>query len=128
VSLAAHDELLALLRSSTQFVVHDGEVPDRPSYPYVLVTARRPWFPDRALSRTRHGRRESWLLTLAGTSHTAALVLIEGCIEALEGARVQGQRLELEPGGADVLTDDDAAPDGQVVHFAKLQFGLTLPA
>lgn len=128
MTLSAHDALLELLRSRTPYAVHDGEVPPLPTYPYVLVTARRPWFRDRALSRTRHGRRVSWLLTVAGLSPTAVLVLMDGCIGALEGARIEGQRLELEPGGADVQTDDDVAPDAQIVHFAKLQFGLTLPA
>ena len=127
MTYSAHEALLDLL-AGTGFTVHDGEVPKLPSYPYVLVTARRPWFRDRALSRARHGRRVSWLLTVAGLSPAAVLLLFDGCITALEGARIQGQRLELEPGGADVQTDDDTAPDGQVVHFAKLQFGLTLPA
>ena len=127
MTLSAHEALLELL-AGTGFAVHDGEVPALPAYPYVLVTPRRPWFRDRALSRARHGRRASWLITVAGLSPTAVLVLIEGCIAALEGARVQGQRLELEPGGTDVQADDDTAPDGQIVHFAKLQFGLTLPA
>lgn len=127
MTLSAHEELLNLL-SGTGFTVHDGEVPANPAYPYVLVTPRRPWIRDRALSRARHGRRVSWLLTVAGLSSTAVLVLIDGCVSALDGARVLGQRLELEPGGADILTDDDTGPDGQIVHFAKLQFGLTLPA
>lgn len=127
MTLSAHEELLQLL-AGTGFTVHDGEVPANPAYPYVLVTPRCPWIRDRALSRARHGRRVSWLLTVAGLSSTAVLVLIDGCVSALDGARVLGQRLELEPGGADILTDDETAPDGQIVHFAKLQFGLTLPA
>lgn len=127
MTLSAHDELMAAL-AHTGYAVHDGKVPDRPAYPYVLVTPRRPWFRDRALSRDRHGRRVSWLLTVAGLSPMAVLVLTEGCVQALEGARIQGQRLELEPGGLDIQADDDTAPDGAVVHFSKLQFGLTLPA
>ena len=126
MTLSAHDEMLALLRG-LGLTVHDGAVPAQPAYPYVLVGHRVSRPVDRALARARHGRRVSWLLTLAGLSAESVHVLAEAC-ERLEGARLQGQRVEVETAVADLQTDDQTAPDGAVVHFAKLTASATLPA
>ena len=126
MTLSAHDEMLALLRG-LGLTVHDGAVPARPAYPYVLVGHRVSRPVDRALARVRHGRRVSWLLTLAGLSAESVHVLAEAC-ERLEGARLQGQRVEVETAVADLQTDDQTAPDGAVVYFAKLTASATLPA
>lgn len=126
MTLSAHDEMLALLRGLGH-TVHDGAVPPRPDYPYVLVGHRVSRPSDRAFSRVRHGRRVSWLLTIAGLSAESVHVLVEAC-ERLEGARLQGQRVEVETAVADLQTDDQTAPDGAVVYFAKLTASATLPA
>lgn len=126
MTLSAHDEMLALLRG-LGLTVHDGAVPAWPAYPYVLVGHRVSRPVDRALTRVRHGRRVSWLLTLAGLSAESVHVLAEAC-ERLEGARLQGQRVEVETAVADLQTDDQTAPDGAVVYFAKLTASATLPA
>lgn len=126
MSFTAHDEVLALLRERTGMTVYAGEVPARPPYPYILVNHRISRPAARAFTRDRHGRRVSWLLTLAGLSEESVHVLAQAC-ERLEGARVQGQRLEVEAAVQDIQSDDGVAPDGAVVYFAKLTASLTLP-
>ena len=124
--MTAHNELLSLLRS-TSYTIYDQDVYDDPEYPYVLVSRNRPLFPDRAYNRAPHGRSVSWLLTPAGQSRASVAGMCESLISLLEGARIDGQRLEYEPTGVDVEQEEGLIVDGLTVFFSKLTFHLKLP-
>lgn len=89
--------------------VHDASVPNLPVYPYVLVRggAGRP--SARSLNRTVHASNKRWRVTVAGTTSDAVLVVGSQVQDALEGARINGQRLEQLPTyeGVDPLMDED---------------------
>lgn len=123
--MTAHDDVLAALQG-TGFTVHDGWVPALPEYPYVLLTAQVPRTYDRAMTRSPHSARLSWVITCVGLSQAAALIVTRRAGAALEGARVAGERLELEPTGLGIQQDEEAGPSGQVVHFTKLTAGVTV--
>lgn len=124
--MSAHDELIGLV-DSTGYTIYDHDVFTAPTYPYVLVTRSRPAYPDRAFTRDRHGSRLSWLLTPAGQSREAVMILCDNLIPLLDGARVQGQRLEYEPTGVDIEEEEGLIVNGLPVFFSKLTFGVTLP-
>ncbi|MGJ9405263.1 hypothetical protein ACHABQ_02925 [Nesterenkonia aurantiaca] len=124
--MTAHDELLALLES-TPFTIYDHDVFGTPSYPYVLVTRSVPAYWKRALSRDRHGSRVSWLLTPAGQSRQSVSLISEALIPLLDGARIEGQRLEFEPTGVLIDQEDNLVVNGLPVFFTKLTFSVTLP-
>lgn len=123
--MSEHDDVLAALKT-TGHTVHDGWVPDLPAYPYVLLTAQVPRTYDRALTRSPHSARLSWVITCVGLSQAAALIVTRHAAAALEGARIGGERLELEPTGLGIQQDEEAGPAGQVVHFTKLTAGVTV--
>lgn len=124
--MTAHDDLLALLRSSVE-TVYDQDVYSTPEYPYVLVTGGLPAFPDRSLSRSPHGRRVSWLLTPAGQSRQSVSIMSNRVIDLLEGARISGQRLEYEPTGVDIEEEENLTVNSLPVFFSKLTFSMSLP-
>lgn len=124
--MSAHAELIALL-DATDFTIYDHDVHGDPSYPYVLVSRSRPAYPDRAFTRDRHGVRQSWLLTPAGQSRQAVNILCDRLIPLLDGARLQGQRLEYEPTGVDIEEEENLIVNNLPVFFSKLTFGVTLP-
>lgn len=129
--MTAHDELVTLL-DTTSYAVHDHDVyipPEKkhPEYPYVLVNRSRPAFFDKAMTRAPHGRDVSWLLTPVGQSREAVTNMCDTLIDLLEGARVDGQRLEYEPTGVDVEQEEGLTVNGLPVFFSKLTFNLKLP-
>lgn len=124
--MTAHDDLLALLRSSP-YTIYDQDVHGRPDYPYVLVTGGLPLFPDRSVTRSPHGRRVSWLLTPSGQSRQSVSIVSNRVIDLLEGARLQGQRLEYEPTGLDIEEEENLTVNNLPVFFSKLTFSLSLP-
>lgn len=124
--MSAHDELIELLQS-TVYTIYDHDVYAKPTYPYVLVNRSRPAYPDRAFTRDRHGSRLSWLLTPAGQSRQSVMILCDNLIPLLDGARLQGQRLEYEPTGVDIEEEENLTVNGLPVFFSKLTFGVTLP-
>lgn len=124
--MSAHDDLHALL-SSTPFTIYDHDVFKEPTYPYVLVTGDLPAYQDRALSRDRHGSRVSWLLTPAGQSRQSVSIMSDLLIPLLDGARVDGQRLEFEPTGVGIEEEENLRVNNLPVFFSKLTFGVTLP-
>ena len=124
--MTAHGELVALL-DSTPYTVYDHDVYDHPAYPYVLVNRSRPAFYDRAMTRAPHGRDVSWLLTPVGQSREAVTGMCDTIIDLLEGARVDGQRLEYEPTGVDVEQEEGLIINSLPVFYSKLTFNLKLP-
>lgn len=124
--MTAHSELITLLQS-TPYTIYDHDVYSTSGYPYVLVNRGRPVFDDRALTRSPHGRSVTWLLTPVAQSREAVTSMCDLLIPLLEGARLDGQRLEYEPTGVDVEREDDLMIDGLPVFFSKLTFNLSLP-
>lgn len=124
--MTAHNELIELLKS-TPYTIYDHDVFSDPSYPYVLVSRSRPDYPERSFTRDRHGSRMSWLLTPAGQSRESVMIVCDQLIPLLDGARLQGQRLEYEPTGVDIEEEEGLIVNGLPVFFSKLTFGITLP-
>ncbi|GAA3699133.1 hypothetical protein GCM10022377_10190 [Zhihengliuella alba] len=104
--------------------VHDGDVPDTPLLPYVLVMGSAQSPSKRALSRDVHGRVERWRTTVVGANQTSAHIICRKVIAALEGARVAGQRVEAVPNVQHIMQDLDVSPP---VSYAVLDWRVTLP-
>ncbi|GAA1110527.1 hypothetical protein [Nesterenkonia jeotgali] len=124
--MTAHNELIQLL-DSTPYTIYDHDVFSTPTYPYVLVERSRPAYPERALTRDRQGVRVSWLLTPAGQSRQSVSIISDLIIPLLDGARLEGQRLEYEPTGVGIEEEENLQVNGLPVFFSKLTFGVTLP-
>lgn len=122
----AHQTLLDLLQQ-LPFKVYNHDVEEHPTYPYLLLTENLPRLDQRALTRAPHGRRRTWLVTPAGQTREAIHIMTNQVIATVEGARILGQRLELEPTGIGVEEEEGLRINGLPVFYTKLQFGLRLP-
>ena len=110
MSLNDHSAFKALLDMiPSGATVHDGTVPNDPAYPYVLVRggAGRPAV--RSLNRTVHVSARRWRVTVAGLTPASVLIVGQQVQDVLEGARINGQRIEQLPTyeGTDPLMDED---------------------
>lgn len=110
MSLNDHAAFLALLAAiPSHATVHNGTVPAAPSYPYVLVRggSKRPQV--RGSNRNVLARNKRWRVTVSGLSPESVLIVGDQVQDVLEGARINGQRLEQLPTyeGADPLEDED---------------------
>ena len=124
ISLSSHSEFLALLATlPSKAPIHKGEVPASPTFPYVLVTRVIPYASERSLNRTVHARTSRWLLTIAGLNDTSVGIIAEQCQQALEGARIGGQRLEEIPNRLGIEPDLDVTlPNGSNPLFTKQEW------
>lgn len=118
----AHSEFLALL--SAQPRVHDGVVPDTPAMPYVLVSAFVPRVADRSINRTPHGRITKWRTTVTGSNPTSVAIVARNVSASLEGARIEGWRLESVPNDLPIMEDTDVTLNGAHPHYAVLEWRL----
>lgn len=108
VSLSNHSDFLALLATLPSAApVHKGTVPANPTFPYVLVNQVVPYASERSLNRTVHARTSRWLLTIAGLNDTSVAIIAQQCLDLLEGARINGQRLEEIPNRLGIEPDLD---------------------
>lgn len=123
--MSAHDDLIALVKTLGR-TVHDGDVPASPTYPYLLVSSRQPNYADRALSRDRHGARRSWIITPAGQSYTSVRDMVD-LVFSLDGARIQGQRVEVRGVGIDIDEEENLRVNNLPVLFTKIELLLTPP-
>jgi len=64
------------------------------------------------LNRTVHARTSRWLLTIAGLNDTSVGIIAQQCLDVLEGARINGQRLEEIPNRLGIEPDLDVTLTG----------------
>lgn len=120
--MSAHSEFLALL--SAQPRVHDGDVPDTPAMPYVLVSAFLPRVGGRALNRTPQGRITKWRTTVTSSNPDSVRIVASNVTRWLEGARIEGKRLEAVPNDLPIMEDTDVTLNGNHPHYAVLEWQL----
>ena len=106
--LSNHSALVDLLAGLT---VYDGTVPALPVFPYVLVRTFTPDVTARSLNRTVHARVDRWRLTVAGLNQASVMIVANTVTARLEGARLNGQRLEAIPDWLPILEDEDVKLD-----------------
>lgn len=110
IRLSDHSDFLDLIKGvPAGCPVHDGSVPNSPGYPYVLVRGGNGRPSSRSVNRTVLVRSVRWRVTVAGLSSESVRIIHGQVQEALEGARIDGQRVEQLPTyeGADPLMDED---------------------
>lgn len=106
--LSNHSEFIALLKSiPAGCPVHEGSVPNSPSFPYVLVNRILPTVSHRAISRAPQARVTRWRLTVAGLSDASVSIIADQCQSVLEGVLIGGQRVEETLGAPEVYEDLD---------------------
>lgn len=122
--LSNHTEFIALCKSLPGGApVHQGSVPDSPTFPYVLINKVPSSASERSLNRTVHARTTRWKLTIAGENDSSVGIVIDQLVTALEGARINGQRLEEIPSLMGIEEDQDVTlPNNRHPQFAKQEW------
>lgn len=124
--MSVHSEFLALLATLPGTPpIHDGLVPDTPGLPYVLVSAFVPRVSERSLNRTPHARATKWRTTITSSNPTSVAIVARNVSASLEGARIEGQRLEAVPNDLPILEDTDVTLGDAHPHYAVLEWRLS---
>lgn len=124
--MSVQDEFLALL-SAAQYTVHAGQIPAKPVYPFVHVSSSPPRPGERALSRDPTAVAYLWRLSPNNTTESGVLKMCTFIRKALEGARINGHRVEEIPNNVGVLDDPKYTTEARPVFFTKLEFQLMQP-
>lgn len=124
--MTPHAQFMALLAAIDR--VHDGSVPKTPAFPYVLVTSFIPRVGDRSLSRSVHSKVERWRTTITGANSTSVRIIATKVVDALEGARINGWRLERVPDDFPIWEDLDYTDPltGNYLHYTILEWRVTV--
>lgn len=106
------------------------DLPPKPvlTFPYVLITPFIPRVGERGLSQSVHSRVARWRTTVTGQTADSVLVIAEQVQFALEGSRIQGQRLSLVPDDFPVWEDLDFThpSTGKYLHYGVLEWRVTV--
>lgn len=108
-------------------VVYEGTVPEKPVFPYVLLTTHSRRVAGRGLSRSVHGWFTKYRTTVVGLTELSVRIISDQVITALEGARVDGQRVELLPTDQPILEDKDHIVSGVMVQYGIQEFRVASP-
>lgn len=126
IRLADHAVVKALLGSLPSGVpVYEGQVPNTPAFPYVLLRGGVGRPAHRSINRTVHASSRRWRVTVAGENSDSVRIVLAQVQAALEGSRIGLQRLEQLPTyeGVDPLMDEDVKlSDGSHPFYAVTEW------
>jgi hypothetical protein len=113
VAEAVVTEFLSKLSGLT---VYEGTVPDKPTFPYVLALSGFTGPVERSITRSPQSRAFRAQTTCVGLTAASVRIVADRVRRSLEGARLQGVRLEEVPNGQPVLEDRDVTDTGTGLH------------
>lgn len=130
--MAVHTRVVdALTGALSGVALHRGRVPDKPAYPYVLLTSSLPGVTDRALARSSQNVAHRFRTTVVGTSEQSVFVVAGNVTAALEQRRLKVDgwtlsKVEAVPNEQPILPDFDVMlSDGRNPFYAVLDWRLT---
>lgn len=126
--LSNHSEFMARLATLPGApAIHDGSVPAIPKLPYVLVTSFIPRVGERAMTRSVHSRVERWRTTITGANSMSVRIIAAQVVDALEGARIGGWRMERVPDDFPIWEDTDVTLNAAHPHYTIIEWRVTVP-
>lgn len=124
------EQVLSTLRAALPVPVHDGKVPNLPTYPYVVLWIAEPSRTTDRMPRLQVNHAHAWQTSCVGLTGDQARAVQQRVHDALTDARlvVPGRGVQrVQHDGASLLYSD-LDPDPEVLIAADTWSVLTVPS